>query len=238
MLTFKPKYAAGFTIVELLVAIIVIAILSGIVYVSYEGYEKNAQGTQVATTVSSYKNAIDTGLTFETDTTPSESYWNDGDFLAACVTSNSERCCFYYHLWQQVMCYNNSEIKADDLLVSDTAYNSIQKYVSDKKAQLPNFNNYGGTLAKCTAKSYGSDQPTFAPPCYTNQIAYVTGLLTTNGKGYLQYYLPAKYDTCFADNVMSYVSGFPERTGAKYTYRQTTGNNQYTFCIIDLDNDE
>lgn len=240
------KRWAGFTIVELLVSIVVISILAGIIYLTYTNYEKNAQATQVSATISSYRSAITTGVALETDTTPSEAYWQDGDFLAACISNNSERCCFYYHFYQAVMCYNNSELKTEGLLDTNFTYDIVQKYVSNKKAQMPNFNDgdFSNTLHKCTARVEG-EAYTLKPPCYTNQVAYTTGLLTTNGKGFIQYILPPIYDSCFSNKVISYDGGFPEEKGAKYTERVTatspgyvTGNPQYTLCIINVDNED
>lgn len=225
------RRSAGFTAVELLVVIIVISLLSAVVYASYQSYEKNAQGAQAAVTISSFKSAIETGVTIETDTTPSESYSQDGDFLAACVTSNTERCCFYYHLYQQVLCYNNNELKTEGLLDTDYTYDILQKYVNDKSSQMPNFSDYG-TLTKCTTKRDGVSY-TMIPPCYSNQVAYTTGQLTTNDQGFLHYYLPSKYENCNSDKVVSYDSGFPELKGAAYTERSTaSGGPQYTYCIV------
>lgn len=235
------KYTVGFTIVELLVSIVVISILAGVAYAGYENYEQRAQSNQVASTISAYRQAVRTGVQLETDTTPSESYTQDGDFLAACITTNSDKCCFYYYLYQGVMCKNNTELKAAGLLDTDFTYNIVQKYVPGKKAKMPNFNTYGGTLKDCSeGPGSGSTSSPFEILCYSNQIAYTTGQLQSLRKGYLNYYLPSSFDSCYSDKVIKFPDDDPLNmpqisSTAKYTARVTTGDHPFTYCMVAID---
>lgn len=258
MLTFKNKFSFGFTIVELLVAVVVITILAGIVYISYEGYEKNAQSSQVASTVSAYKEAVRTGVQFETDDTPQYNAAN-GDFLATCVTSNTNRCCFYQYVIQMIettTCANNTELQADGYISNSYVYDIVDKYTNKKKSQLPNFNDYGGRWTKCQAKGENGRQ-IFYPPCYTNEIAYTNELLVGESKGFLHYYLPSRFDSCYSNDVVVFddadnyeegsYNGTPYEDNdnsfigisktAKYTKRITTGDYPITYCMISIEKD-
>lgn len=231
---FKKFKDSGFTVIELLVSMVVIGILATIVYLSYEGYERRAQTSQIASAVATYQDAIGTGVILETDTTPSQAYSEDTDFLASCISSNTERCCFYHRFWQQSICGNNAELMANGFIDTNYAYDEVSKHLSgDGRPDIPNL-----TYGYPTCSSYQAVAGT-TPPCSSGEIAYTSGLYDgALEKGYIQYYLPSSFENCGAQSkdILSITGGgwTLQYQNQIYTQRITSGSTQFTHCIVGI----
>lgn len=247
----KDLKKSGFTIVELIVVIIVISVLASIVYISYDGYEKRAESSQINATVTSYLQAISGGTALEDGLTPTAYSWQQGlgiDTFAVCITSNSKRCCFYEPLnvsgsgvsMNSTVCGNNQELQDRNMLKSG-AYDKVSSHLDSKKPELPGYTRYG-SLQSCETVGFSTTR--IAPassistlPCYSTEIAYVFGAidLSFTNDGIIQYYLPPDHTDCHHDGVLTQSSSSFinfTKTGAPYTYRQTTGSAQFTLCMI------
>lgn len=75
------KKAHGFTIVELLIAIVVIAILAAITIVAYSGIQDRAYNAKIVTGVKNYRNALE-AYKAQHDTYPTTTPEENGDHIA------------------------------------------------------------------------------------------------------------------------------------------------------------
>jgi prepilin-type N-terminal cleavage/methylation domain-containing protein len=248
---YKALLKSGFTIVELLVVTLVIGILSSIVYVSYENYEKRAESAQIGTTIRSYVDAVRGGVSFEEGLTQTETMYYEYSInsRAACLSSNTKRCCFYLSVSSlnptlapryNTICGTNQEFINASLQTSNEAYTNVVKQLDEKVPTLPPYTKYGN-LPSCETTGY-IYSPGFNLPCYTNEIAYILNITQEEGgvplainKGVLVYYLPSDHTDCHHSDILTYISGFVFRySGALYTQRSTSGTSQYTMCMVGI----
>lgn len=206
----------GFTIVELLVSIVIIGILATIVYLSYDGYERRAQTSKIASVANTYQDAIN-AVARENDQTPSQA----DPTTASCLSSDTSTCCVFTPSGSnQIFCGTNANLTSNGYQSSE-AYTEVNKHLPNTQPRLPaNVNN---SLTACGGSGFS------ASPCKTNEIGYISTPTGDSPKGALVYYLSSLYE-CGSNDVLVYNSGTYSYSPQKYS-RQTSA---FTECIIGI----
>jgi len=195
---------SGFTIVELLIVIVVIAILATISIVAYNGIQQRARASEASTALTQAKKKLEL---YRVD---NSTYPTTSNLAAAGITNGD--------VSYQYTSNNTGASFCLTATVGSTSYN-ITNISSSVEGACIGHSNGGGTFATNLMSS-----PSFegaAPGWYSNWSNYVGGVISqASGDGVV-----------VGDSAMELAVTTSNQSGARYTINGLSPNTMYTFSL-------
>ncbi len=228
MINHKHLYSRGFTLIEIVIALLVLGVLISIITIGYKGYRENVYKTQIINTVDTYKKAI-RAYSLEHKTYPK---------LSTCLPHNSTCCTSNYDDPAYVYCGTNTEAGAvHNVDITGKTGTDVSKYIPNQTPQFPPFTQFADCMTGLT--SNGPCKPSAAVQnvgvFYISNVhgsKYTSTDPSLKDKGFLVYYVSNNY-TCNSENIMK-LSGSNLVFDDDATYTRQTST--YRECIVGLDN--
>lgn len=211
MIKHKLLNKQGFTLIEVVVIVALLAILSSMVFIGYSSYKESAIKAQIQTTADAYQSSLK-AYASETEKFPTQPF---------CMPAGSKCCYTLQTATSTVRCGTD----ANSGWTAGSQIAAVGKHIRNPAPEMPVFS----TFQNCSATLTSTGGPCKSTATVKAGITYMpttTGVGTSTAwsaeaktKGVLIYFVPSQY-SCYSNDVI--------RLGNTNSLMYTTDHQLYT----------